>query len=106
MRNVTGRCGRLMMAGILVAGVAACDRPDRSAGEPGPAERAGAQIDQALTRAGEGLNKLGEKTGENLQDLGRRLKDEAREAEQAREQRAQDEQQAQQEQSNGATSGE
>lgn len=89
---------RLLLAGALAAGLAACERQERSAEETGPAERAGEQLDQALTRAGDELNKVAEKTGKNLQELGRRLQDEAREARQARAQRQEQERQEQQRQ--------
>ena len=74
----------LLLAAVLAAGLAACERPDSEAEGNGAAERAGEQVDQALSRAGDQLNKVAEQTGKNLEEFGRRLQAEAREAQQAR----------------------
>lgn len=76
---------RLLAAGVLLAGLGACEQQEADPDAQGPAERAGAQLDQALTRAGDELNKMAEKTGEQLQVFGRRLQDEAQEAQRERE---------------------
>lgn len=85
MIKSTTPAARALTAGVLGLLLVACDRQETPTSERGPAERAGEQLDQALTRAGEELNKVAEKTGKNLQDMGRRLQHEANEAQQARE---------------------
>lgn len=70
----------LVMLGVLLAGLSACEKKEVVADEKGPAERAGQQIDQATARASEELNKVAEKTGKGLQEMGQKLQNEAQEA--------------------------
>ena len=96
MRRAVAAAARSMLAGFVVVASIGCEREERPAGESGPAERAGEQIDQAFTRAGEELNKMAERTGKNLENLGRRLQDEAQVARQQKEaRRAREAQEAQ-----------
>lgn len=74
---------RLLVAACLITGLAACEKTDTAAGEKGPAEKAGQQIDQAASRAGEELNKAAEVAGKGLQQLGQKIQNEAEEAQQA-----------------------
>jgi len=74
---------RLLMAAILAAGLAACEKTDTATGEKGPAERAGQQLDQAASRASEELNKAAEVAGKGLQQLGQKIQNEAEQAQQA-----------------------
>lgn len=59
----------LFAAASLLMGLTACQKKDDTAGK-GPAEKAGAQIDDAAAKAGEAINKAGEKTGQALQSAG------------------------------------
>lgn len=70
----------VVLAGLLSAGLAACEKKEVAAEGPGPAEKAGQQIDQATTRAAEELNKVAEKTGKGLQQMGEKIQNEAQEA--------------------------
>ncbi|MFC7518563.1 hypothetical protein ACFQUU_26480 [Herbaspirillum sp. GCM10030257] len=70
----------LMVIGIFAASLSACEKQDVASGEKGPAEKAGAQLDQAATRAGEELNKVGEKLGQTMQSAGQKLEDKAQDA--------------------------
>lgn len=70
----------VLAAGMLIAGLSACQKQETAADEKGPAERAGQQIDQAAKRAGEELNKVAEKAGKGLQEAGTKLEDKAQEA--------------------------
>ena len=70
----------ILAIGFLVASLSACQKQDVASGEKGPAEKAGAQLDQAATRAGEQLNKVGEKLGQSMQSAGEKLEDKAQEA--------------------------
>jgi hypothetical protein len=56
------------IAGLLT-GLAACQKKDATA-DKGPAEKAGANVDEAAAKARESLNKAGEKTGQALQSAG------------------------------------
>ncbi|HVL74923.1 MAG TPA: hypothetical protein VM406_02820 [Noviherbaspirillum sp.] len=100
---------RIVLAGLLVVAGAGCEREDRTAGEPGPAERAGERLDHAFSRAGEELNKMAERTGKHMEDFGRRLQNEAQQARREKEaRRAEEARQAQaaSEAQPGQTSGE
>jgi len=57
----------LFAAGLLVTGLAACQKKDDSA--KGPAETAGQQIDQAAATTNEKLEKAGEKINAGAIDL-------------------------------------
>jgi uncharacterized lipoprotein YehR (DUF1307 family) len=54
-------------AGLMIAGLAACQKKDESA--TGPAETAGRQIDQAAATTNEKLEKVGEKINAGAIDL-------------------------------------
>ena len=69
----------LLAAGAFASGLAGCEKREEAAG-PGPAERAGQQIDQAAGRAGEELNKMAGKAGQGMQELGQKLQEKAEEA--------------------------
>lgn len=69
----------LLAAGAVLLALAGCEKREETAGA-GPAERAGAQLDQAASRAGEELNKVAEKAGEGLQQMGEKLQNKAEEA--------------------------
>lgn len=70
----------LLAIGFFAASLSACEKQDVASGEKGPAERAGAQLDQAATRAGEELNKVGEKLGQTMQSAGEKLENKSQEA--------------------------
>lgn len=70
----------VLAAGVLIAGLSACEKQETAAEGKGPAERAGQHIDQAAKRAGEELNKVAEKAGKGLQEAGAKLEDKAQEA--------------------------
>lgn len=70
----------LLAIGVIVASLSACEKQDVASGEKGPAEKAGAQLDQAAARAGEELNKVGEKLGQTMQAAGEKLENKAEEA--------------------------
>lgn len=74
---------RLLAAAIFIAGLAACEKTDTAAGEKGPAEKAGQQLDQAASRASEEMNKAAEVAGKGLQQLGQKIQNEAEQAQQA-----------------------
>ncbi|WP_143131107.1 hypothetical protein [Noviherbaspirillum humi] len=71
-----------LTAGAMLAAVAlcACQKTDTASG-PGPAEKAGQQIDKAASRAGDELNKLADKAGEGMKNAGEKMQQKAREAE-------------------------
>jgi len=75
---------RLLIAAGIAVGVAACEKTDTAAGEKGPAERAGQQLDQAASRASEEINKAAEVAGKGLQQLGQKIQNEADQAQQER----------------------
>jgi hypothetical protein len=64
----------------VVASISACQRNGETAGQTGPAETAGKQIDQAAAKAGEQLNKAAEKAGEGLAKAGEKLQNAAQDA--------------------------
>ncbi|KRB87646.1 hypothetical protein [Noviherbaspirillum sp. Root189] len=70
----------LLAIAFFVTSLSACQKQDVASGEKGPAEKAGAQLDQAATRAGEELNKVGEKLGQTMQSAGEKLEDKSQEA--------------------------
>ncbi|WP_420477063.1 hypothetical protein [Noviherbaspirillum sp. ST9] len=74
---------RLFAAACLITGLVACEKTNTAAGEKGPAEKAGQQLDQAASRAGEELNKAAEVAGKGLQQLGQKIQNEAEQAQQA-----------------------
>lgn len=49
-----------LVAGILIAGVAGCEKKE------GPMERTGKEIDRAAEKTGQQIDKAVEKTGENI----------------------------------------
>ena len=64
---MTNTCNRVFMGlvtGILVLGLSACEKKE------GPAERAGKQVDKAVTDVGKKI----EKAGENIQDAAKDAK--------------------------------
>ena len=74
---------RLLLAAVLATGLAACQKTDTAAGEKGPAEKAGQQLDQAASRASEEISKAAEVAGKGLQQLGQKIQNEAEQAQQA-----------------------
>lgn len=74
---------RLLAAAIFIVGLAGCEKTDTAAGEKGPAEKAGQQLDQAAARASEEMNKAAEVAGKGLQQLGQKIQNEAEQAQQA-----------------------
>ena len=70
----------ILAATALLAGLTACQKKEVTAEEKGPAERVGAQIDQAATKAGEQLSKAAEQAGKELQAAGEKLKNAAQDA--------------------------
>lgn len=71
----------LLAAILVLAAISGCQKKNDNAGAPGPAEKAGAQIDSAAEKAGTELNKAGEKMGQALQEGGKKLEDKAKDAE-------------------------
>ena len=59
IRNVLGAC---LAAGILVIGLAACEKKE------GPAERAGKEVDKAFDTAGKKIERAGEKIQDAAKD--------------------------------------
>jgi len=74
---------RLFIAAGFIAGLVACEKTDTAAGEKGPAEKAGQQLDQAASRASEELNKAAGVAGKGLQQLGQKIQGEAEQAQQS-----------------------
>lgn len=66
------KIGRSIMAvlvvGILVAGVTACQKHE------GPMERTGKEIDKGAEKAGKQIDKAIEKTGEGIEKTGDKIK--------------------------------
>lgn len=75
-----------MLAGMMILAVAlaACQKKEENAAS-GPAEQAGAQLDNAMNKATEQLNQAGEKAGQMLQEVGKSLENKAQEAQQPQE---------------------
>lgn len=82
MFKSTKSLARLVAAGLLMAGLVACEKNETASGEKGPAEKAGQQLDQAAARASEELNKAAEVAGKGLQKLGEKIQNEAEQAQQ------------------------
>ncbi|HYD58881.1 MAG TPA: hypothetical protein VEC35_00905 [Noviherbaspirillum sp.] len=78
---------RLVLAGVLATGLAACQKKETASDEKGPAERAGQQLDQAAARAGEELNKAAQAAGKGMQQLGQKIQNEAEQAQQDQQQK-------------------
>lgn len=78
---------RLVLTGLLMTGLAACEKNETASSEKGPAERAGQQLDQAAARAGEELNKAAEAAGKGMQQLGQKIQNEAEQAQQDQQQK-------------------
>lgn len=70
----------LLIVSALVFGLSACEKKAAETEGKGPAERAGQQIDQAATKAGEQLNKFAEEAGKGLQTAGKKIQNAADEA--------------------------
>ena len=64
MTNICNRMFISLAMGILVFGLSACEKKE------GPAERAGKQVDKAVTDVGKKI----EKAGENIQDAAKDAK--------------------------------
>jgi hypothetical protein len=62
MTKIRTIIGAAVAAGILVAGLAACEKKE------GPAERAGKEIDKSIESAGKQLEKAGQKIQDAAQD--------------------------------------
>ncbi|MGI4846975.1 MAG: hypothetical protein ACRYGK_02385 [Janthinobacterium lividum] len=69
-----------------LAGLSACKKPDEVAAK-GPAEQAGAKIDEVAAKAAVELNKLGEKAGQGLEKAGNSMQNAARDAQNRNEQK-------------------
>jgi type IV secretory pathway VirB6-like protein len=82
MLNLFKSATALLAGGVLVFGLAACEKREQAAGGEGPAERAGQHIDQAAAKAGQELNKLADKAGQGMQQAGEKLQNKAQEAQQ------------------------
>jgi hypothetical protein len=78
MTNCT-RIASILAAAALATGLAACQKNEPAA-EKGPAEKAGAQLDQAASKAAVELNKAAEKAGEGLKKAGENLQGAATDA--------------------------
>jgi predicted small secreted protein len=87
MFKSTQALARLVLAGLLAANLAACQKNETASGEKGPAERAGQQLDQAAARAGEELNKAAQAAGKGMQQLGQKIQNEAEQAQQGQQQK-------------------
>jgi hypothetical protein len=87
MFKSTKSLARLVTAGLMLTGLAACQKNETTSDERGPAEKAGQQLDQAAARAGEELNKAAEVAGKGLQKLGQKIQNEAEQAQQAQQQK-------------------
>ena len=58
-----GKCvGATLAAGVLILGLAACEK------KAGPAERAGKEVDKAVENVGRNIEKAGEKIQDAAQD--------------------------------------
>lgn len=68
----------LVIAGIAMAVVAACEKKEEPA--PGPAETLGRKIDEAAARGVVELNKMGEHAGRALEKAGETLQRKSEEA--------------------------
>jgi hypothetical protein len=71
--------------GVLTLGVSACQKNEPVA-EKGPAEKAGAQLDQAASKAAVELNKVAEEAGKGLKKAGENLQSTAKDAQTKNEQ--------------------
>jgi hypothetical protein len=76
--------------GTLALGLSACQKNEPVA-EKGPAEKAGAQLDQAASKAAVELNKVAEEAGKGLKKAGENLQGAAKDA-QAKNDQAKNEQ--------------
>jgi hypothetical protein len=61
----------VLVAGIALAGLGACEKKNDES--PGPAETAGRQIDQAAATANEKLEKAGDKISESSSEFRKKL---------------------------------
>ncbi|RJF98288.1 hypothetical protein [Noviherbaspirillum saxi] len=80
MSNLSKSTLSFITAASFIVLLGACEKQDVASGEKGPAERAGAQLDQAAKRAGEELNKVAEKAGQGMQQAGEKLENKAQDA--------------------------
>ena len=64
---------------LVLAGLSACNKPEETSAK-GPAEAAGAKIDEVAAKAAIELNKLGEKAGQGLEKAGASMQNAARDA--------------------------
>jgi len=64
MAKIRDIVGTGLMAGILVLGLAACQKKE------GPAERAGKEIDKSVEKVGQSI----EKAGQNIEDAAKNAK--------------------------------
>ena len=62
MKKIGNRVVAGLAVGILMAGLAACEKKE------GPAERAGKEIDKAVERAGQQIEKAGQKIEDAAKD--------------------------------------
>ncbi len=62
-----------LAVGLFVIGISACDRD-------GPAERAGAKIDNAGEKAGNKMENAADKMGNKMENAGDKIQDKARDA--------------------------
>ena len=62
---------------VLLLGLSACQKTE-VAGEPGPAEKAGKQLDQATAQAGDTINKAATEVGKKVEQAGEKLQDTAK----------------------------
>jgi hypothetical protein len=64
MAKIRNIAGVALLAGMLIAGLSACEKKE------GPAERAGKEIDKSVEKVGQSI----EKAGQNLQDAAKDAK--------------------------------
>jgi hypothetical protein len=69
----------MLAAAAFALGLSACQKNDPTA-DKGPAEKAGAQIDQAASKAAVELNKVAEEAGKGIKKAGENLQGAARDA--------------------------
>jgi hypothetical protein len=69
----------VLAAFVFTLGLSACQKNDPTA-DKGPAEKAGAQIDQAASKAAVELNKVAEEAGKGIKKAGENLQGAAKDA--------------------------
>ena len=62
---------------VLLLGLSACQKTEVT-GQPGPAEKAGKQLDQATAQAGDTINKAATEVGKKVEQAGEKLQDTAK----------------------------